>query len=172
MTIDQVSQYVLDGTVDTEDERFYEHNGVDLYGIMRAVVVQLTGGSEGASTITQQLVRNTILSDEQFDITIERKVREAYLALKVEEIYSKEEILMMYLNTIYYGHGAYGIEAAANTYLSKHAATSRSPRPRFWWACPTRPPCTTRPSTRPGRAAPQHRARPHALQRRHHPGGA
>ena len=122
VTIDQVSKYVLDGTVATEDERFYEHNGVDLYGIMRAVVVQLTGGSEGASTITQQLVRNTILSDEQFDITLERKVREAYLALKVEEIYSKEEILMMYLNTIYYGHGAYGIEAAANTYLSKHAS--------------------------------------------------
>ena len=121
VTIDQVSPYVLDGTVATEDERFYEHAGVDLYGIARAAVVQLMGGSEGASTITQQLVRNTILSDEQFDITLERKVREAYLALKVEEIYSKEEILMMYLNTIYYGHGAYGIEAAANTYLSKHA---------------------------------------------------
>ena len=122
VTIDRVSPYVLTGTVDTEDERFYEHNGVDLYGIARAAVVQVLGGSEGASTITQQLVRNTILSDEQFDITLERKVREAYLALKVEEIYSKEEILMMYLNTIYYGHGAYGIEAAANTYLSKSAA--------------------------------------------------
>lgn len=122
VTIDQVSPYVLTGTVDTEDERFYQHNGVDLYGIARAAFVQLTGGSEGASTITQQLVRNTILSDEQFDVTIERKVREAYLALKMEEIYSKEEILMMYLNTIYFGHGAYGIEAAANTYLSKSAA--------------------------------------------------
>lgn len=122
ISIDQVSKYVLDGTVATEDERFYEHNGVDFVGIMRAVMVQLTGGSEGASTITQQLVRNTILSDEQFDITLERKVREAYLALKVEEIYSKEEILMMYLNTIFYGHGAYGIEAASQTYFSKSAA--------------------------------------------------
>ncbi|OUN48282.1 penicillin-binding protein [Collinsella sp. An7] len=121
ITIDQVSPYVLDGTVATEDERFYEHNGVDLMGIMRAVVVQLTGGHEGASTITQQLVRNTILSDEQFDDTLERKVREAYLALKMEEIYSKEEILMMYLNSIYYGHGAYGIQAAAETYFSKNA---------------------------------------------------
>ena len=121
VTIDQVSTYVLDGTVATEDERFYEHNGVDLYGIMRAVVVQLTGGHEGASTITQQLVRNTILSDEQFDDTLERKVREAYLALKMEEIYSKEEILMMYLNTIYFGHGAYGIQAASETYFSKNA---------------------------------------------------
>lgn len=122
VTIDQVSPYVLDGTVATEDERFYEHNGVDLVGIMRAVMVQLTGGHEGASTITQQLVRNTILSDEQFDDTLERKVREAYLALKMEEIYSKDEILMMYLNTIYYGHGAYGIQAASETYFSKNAS--------------------------------------------------
>lgn len=121
VSMDQISDYVKTGTVATEDERFYEHNGVDLMGIARAVVVQLTGGQEGASTITQQLVRNTILSDEQFDITLERKVREAYLALKVEEIYSKDEILNMYLNTIYYGHGAYGIEAAANTYFSKSA---------------------------------------------------
>ena len=119
---DECSKYVKDGTVATEDERFYEHNGVDLIGIARAVVVQLTGGHEGASTITQQLVRNTILSDEQFDITLERKVREAYLAIKMEEIYSKEEILMMYLNNIYYGHGAYGIEAAAQTYYSKSAS--------------------------------------------------
>ena len=70
------------------------------------------GGHEGASTITQQLVRNTILQEEQFDSTIERKVREAYIAIKMEDMYSKDEILMMYLNTIYYGHGAYGIEAA------------------------------------------------------------
>ena len=118
---DQVSKYVLDGTVATEDERYYEHGGIDLVGIARAVMVQFTGGSEGASTITQQLVRNTILSEEQFDQTIERKVREAYLAIKMEEIYSKDEILMMYLNTIYYGHGAYGIEAAAKTYLGKNA---------------------------------------------------
>ena len=121
-TMDKVSQYVLDGTVATEDERYYEHGGIDLIGIARAVVVQLTGGSEGASTITQQLVRNTILSEEQFDQTIERKVREAWIAIKMEEIFSKDEILMMYLNTIYYGHGAYGIETAAETYFSKSAA--------------------------------------------------
>ena len=122
ITKDQVSPYVLKGTVDVEDERFYEHNGVDIIGIGRAVVAQLTGRSEGASTITQQLVRNTILSEEQFDQTIERKVREAWIAIKMEETYSKDEILMMYLNTIYYGHGAYGIQAAAKTYLSKNAS--------------------------------------------------
>lgn len=122
VSLDQISDYVINGTVATEDERFYEHGGFDLVGIMRAAASQITGGSEGASTITQQLVRNTILSDEQFDITLERKVREIYLAVKMEEIYSKDEILNMYLNVIYYGHGAYGIEAAAQTYFSKSAS--------------------------------------------------
>ena len=119
---DQVTPYVLKGTVDVEDERFYEHNGIDIVGIGRAVVAQLTGRSEGASTITQQLVRNTILSEEQFDQTIERKVREAWIAIQMEKMFSKDEILMMYLNTIYYGHGAYGIQAASKTYFSKNAS--------------------------------------------------
>lgn len=121
VTADQVSPWVLKGTVDVEDERFYSHNGVDIIGIGRAVLAQLSGRSEGASTITQQLVRNTILSEEQFDQTIERKVREAFIAMEMEKIYSKDEILMMYLNCIYYGHGAYGIQAASKTYLSKNA---------------------------------------------------
>lgn len=120
--LSEVSEYVLLGTVDTEDERFYEHNGVDLAGIARAVVVNLTGGQEGASTITQQLVRQTILSAEMNEISIKRKVREIYLALKVEELYSKDEVLQMYLNTINYGSGAYGIQAAAQRYFSKDAS--------------------------------------------------
>lgn len=119
--LDQVNEYVLMATVDTEDERFYQHNGVDLAGIARAVVVNLTGGQEGASTITQQLVRQTILSDEMNEISIKRKIREIYLAIKVEEMYSKEDILKMYLNTINYGSGAYGIQAAAQRYFSKDA---------------------------------------------------
>ena len=119
--LDQVNEYVLMATVDTEDERFYQHNGVDLAGIARAVVVNLTGGQEGASTITQQLVRQTILSDEMNEISFKRKIREIYLAIKVEEMYSKEEILQMYLNTINYGSGAYGIQAAAQRYFSKNA---------------------------------------------------
>ncbi|MBE6479792.1 MAG: penicillin-binding protein, partial [Olsenella sp.] len=122
ITMDEVSPYVIAGTVDTEDVRFYQHNGVDIQGIARAVVVQLTGGHEGASTITQQLVRNTVLSDEQFEQSLKRKVREAYIAIEMEKAYTKDQILMMYLNTIYYGHGAYGIEAASRTFFNKHAS--------------------------------------------------
>jgi len=122
VNIDEVSPYVLKATVDTEDIRFYKHNGVDPQGIMRAVVVQLSGGSEGASTITQQLVRNTVLSDEQFDYSLKRKVREAYIAIQMEKMYTKDQILMMYLNTIYFGDGAYGIQAASINYFNKNAS--------------------------------------------------
>lgn len=116
-----ISQYVIAGTVDTEDVRFYQHSGIDPMGILRAALVTAGGGQEGASTITQQLVRNTVLSSEQFDISIKRKVREAYLAIQMEKKYDKDQILNMYLNTIYYGNGAYGIDAAANTYFDKSA---------------------------------------------------
>ncbi len=120
--IDQVSEYVLKGTVATEDVRFYEHDGVDLHGVMRAIVVNLTGGQEGASTITQQFVRNTLLADEMTEISFKRKIREMQLAVDLEKVYSKDEILMMYLNTINYGDGKYGIEAAAQHYYSTSAA--------------------------------------------------
>lgn len=120
--LDGISKYVLQGTVATEDERFYDHGGFDLVGIARAAFVTLTGsGREGASTITQQFVRNTILSDEMNDISLKRKVREMYLSVKLEETYSKNEILLMYLNTVNYGSGAYGIQAASQRYFSKNA---------------------------------------------------
>lgn len=119
----QVSPYVFDATIAVEDERYWQHNGVDLMGIGRAAVNDLLGGStQGASTITQQLVRQTVLQEEANDITIERKVREIYLAVELEKLYGKEAVLMMYLNTINYGDGAYGIQAAADHYFSKDAA--------------------------------------------------
>ena len=122
ITLDQVSSYILEGTVATEDNRYYEHKGVDLQGIARAFFVNLQGGDlEGASTITQQFVRYTLLSEEANEISFKRKVREAQLALDLEEIYSKDEILLMYLNTINYGDGCYGIEAAAQNYFQKSA---------------------------------------------------
>ncbi len=119
-----ISDYVKSATVAVEDERFYEHDGVDVTGVIRAMLVNLASGGteEGASTITMQLVRNTLLIDQMNDITLERKVKEAYLALEVEQIYSKDEILTMYLNTVNYGDGAYGIEAAANHYFNKSAS--------------------------------------------------
>ncbi|MEG1245768.1 transglycosylase domain-containing protein, partial [Gordonibacter sp.] len=120
--LNQISAYVAQGTIATEDERFYDHGGFDLAGIARALVVNVTGsGKEGASTITQQLIRNTILFDEMNDISIKRKVREMYLSVKVEELHSKDEILLMYLNNINYGSGAYGIQAASQRYYSKNA---------------------------------------------------
>lgn len=120
--IDQVSSYVLEGTVATEDVRFYQHNGVDIQGIFRAIFVNLAGGQEGASTITQQYVRNTLITDEMTDISLKRKVREIELAVELEKIYTKDEILMMYLNTINYGDGCYGIQAAAEHYYSVDAS--------------------------------------------------
>lgn len=121
--MDEISEYAIKGTVDVEDVRFYDHNGIDMPGIIRAVVNNLGGGAlEGASTITQQLVRNTALSEEATDITFERKAREAELALDMEKAYTKDEILNMYLNIINYGDGCYGIEAAAQNYFQTSAA--------------------------------------------------
>ena len=123
VSLDQVNQNLIDATIAVEDARFYEHSGVDYYGVMRALVNNLTGGRlEGASTITQQFVRNTIMSAEMDDISLRRKAREMYVATELEKIYTKDEILNMYLNTINYGSGAYGVEAAARTYFSKSAA--------------------------------------------------
>lgn len=122
-SLDQISNYAVLGTVATEDERFYDHNGFDLIGICRALVNNLTGGTlEGASTITQQLVRNTVLIDEMNDITYKRKVREIFLAIQLEKLYDKDDVLLLYMNTINYGGGAYGIEAAAQRYFSKPAS--------------------------------------------------
>ncbi len=104
-----------------EDARFYRHRGVDLYRIGGALLSNLKSGSarEGASTITQQLIKLTHLSSEK---TIARKAQEAYLALKLERRLSKDEILRAYLNTVYFGAGAYGLEEAAQTYFSHPAS--------------------------------------------------
>ena len=121
--LNKISEKAVQATLAIEDARFYEHSGIDFYGVMRALANNLAGGTlEGGSTITQQFVRNTILADEMEDISIKRKVREAYIALKLEEMYSKDDILLMYLNTINYGAGAHGIEAAAQRYFSKPAS--------------------------------------------------
>lgn len=120
--MNQISPLLVNAVIATEDARYYEHSGVDYLGVVRALVNNLAGGSlEGASTITQQFVRNTILADEMDDISIKRKVREAYIAMQMEKMYNKDAILLMYLNTINFGAGAHGAEMAAQRYFSKPA---------------------------------------------------
>ena len=120
--MNQISPLLTEAVIAIEDARFYEHSGIDYYGVMRALVNNITGGSlEGASTITQQFVRNTILADEMDDISMKRKVREAYIAMQLEKMYNKDAILLMYLNTVNFGAGAYGAEVAAQRYFSKSA---------------------------------------------------
>ncbi|MCA9935173.1 MAG: transglycosylase domain-containing protein, partial [Anaerolineales bacterium] len=114
-----------EATIATEDARFYTNPGFDPIGIARAIVqaAQEREFVSGASTITQQLVRALLLSeDERTERTFRRKVREIILAAEISRTYSKEEILELYLNEIYYGNLAYGIEAAAQTYFNKSAA--------------------------------------------------
>lgn len=122
---DQISDYVKKATVALEDANFYKHPGFDVRGLTRAVLcripfVPVCSGrvSGGGSTITQQYVRNAVLTLDQ---TTDRKLRELILAIEVEQIYSKDEILTGYLNEIPYGSNAYGIEAAAQTYFKKPA---------------------------------------------------
>ena len=101
-----------------EDIRFYEHSGVDFRGIARAIYTKIAYNEvQGASTITQQLAKNYFLTQER---TMTRKIHEAFIALQLEQKYSKQEIFEMYMNQIYFGQGAYGVETAANTYFGKH----------------------------------------------------
>ncbi|MGY1601194.1 transglycosylase domain-containing protein [Geodermatophilus sp. SYSU D00815] len=129
---EQIAPVVKQALVDIEDARFYEHNGLDVEGTLRALTSNLLAGAvlEGGSTITQQLVKQTLVqvaeTPEERQAAVEqsvgRKLREARLALALEEQYSKDEILTRYLNLVYFGQGAYGIQAAAQRYFSVNAA--------------------------------------------------
>jgi penicillin-binding protein 1A len=120
LEFDRMSPWVLKATVAIEDRRFWEHGGLDYEGIIRAAVKNLEEGKivEGGSTITQQLVRNLYIGNEQ---SFERKIKEACLALKLNESWTKEEILETYMNQVPYGNHAYGIESAAQTYFARSA---------------------------------------------------
>jgi penicillin-binding protein 1A len=121
VTLAQTSPWVSKATIAIEDRRFYEHGGLDYEAIIRAAVKNLEEGEivQGGSTITQQLVRNLYIGREK---SLERKAKEACLALKVEDAHNKQWILETYLNQVYFGNHAYGIEAAAQTYFSKTSA--------------------------------------------------
>lgn len=125
-TLDEIPLYLQQAVIATEDERFYEHNGIDLKGIVRAIITNLKSGefTEGASTITQQLIKNNILTSKK---KITRKLQEQYLAIQFEKIYeeaygnkgAKDLILEYYLNTMPLGRGTNGVQAAANRYFNK-----------------------------------------------------
>ncbi len=127
LPLSQISPHLVDATIATEDRNYWEHPGVDLAGVVRAIWSAANptndGQVVGGSTITQQLARNLLLSDaERTERTIKRKTREAWLAYRLERHYTKEEILALYLNQIYYGGLAYGVEAAAQTWFGRSAA--------------------------------------------------
>ncbi len=119
--LDHVPKDLADAVIAVEDASFYEHDGISVRGMVRAAKANLTTGAvaEGGSTITQQLVKNSILSaDRSYD----RKAKEAVLAIRVEHEMTKDEILQRYLNTVYFGQGAYGVQAAANRFFAKNVA--------------------------------------------------
>ncbi|MEW5921039.1 MAG: PBP1A family penicillin-binding protein [Bacillota bacterium] len=119
--LEQIPLHVRQAFIAVEDERFYSHIGIDPIAIARSFLTNMKSRQwteEGGSTITQQLIKNAYLTREK---TLDRKLREAWLSILLERKFSKDEILEMYLNTIYFAHGAYGIEAAANLYFDKSA---------------------------------------------------
>ena len=117
VSIDEIPQHVRDALISIEDERFERHHGVDWKSTAKAILGKLTGSStRGGSTISQQVIKNTTGDNE---VTIKRKVREIFRALRLEKNYSKDEILETYLNLVYFGNGCNGIEAAAESYFGK-----------------------------------------------------
>ncbi|ACS84147.1 peptidoglycan glycosyltransferase/peptidoglycan DD-transpeptidase MrcA [Musicola paradisiaca] len=118
LKLDQIPPVMVRAFIATEDSRFYEHHGIDPQGIIRATMIALTSGhaSQGASTITQQLARNFFLSPEK---TLLRKIKEVFLAVRIEQMMTKDEILELYLNKIYLGYRAYGVGAAAQVYFGR-----------------------------------------------------
>jgi penicillin-binding protein 1A len=118
--LDKIPANMQNAIIAIEDNHFYTHWGIDVSGILRAITMDLAhkGYVQGASTITQQLARNLFLTHER---KLSRKIKEAILAVQIERAYTKKEILEMYLNQIYFGNGAYGVESAARTYFGKHA---------------------------------------------------
>lgn len=121
IAIEDIPKHVRDAVVAVEDARFYTHRGIDLKAILRATYSNANSGRviEGGSTITQQLVRNSI-SDVGRERTLERKLKEAQYAYNVDKTFSKDKILELYLNTVYFGAGAYGVQTAAQTYFDKN----------------------------------------------------
>jgi len=118
--LNELPDHLVNALIAVEDRKFYSHWGIDMLGIARALVANIREGwgAQGASTITMQLAR-TLLN--RFDQSMNRKIKEALLAMQIERLYSKDEILELYLNHIYFGSGSYGVEAAARNIFGKSA---------------------------------------------------
>src|SRR5690606_6830286 len=138
VSYDDIPKEVEDAVLAIEDVRFYEHSGIDLRRLAGAVLANVTRGfgAEGASTITQQIVKLSFLSEEK---TLKRKAQEAWLALKLEQNYTKEQIFEIYVNKIYYGNGIYGIETAAQFYFGKELNELELHERAFLAGVPQRP---------------------------------
>jgi len=136
--LNDIPPYAIQATLALEDKNFYQHQGISLWGIFRGLVIaRLRGGRvQGGSTLTQQLVKNAILTNER---TISRKIKEIILAYQIEKKYTKDEILQMYFNEIPYGSTAYGIEAASQLYLGKAAKDLTLAETAILAAMPQRP---------------------------------
>ncbi|RMH32267.1 MAG: PBP1A family penicillin-binding protein [Nitrospirae bacterium] len=158
--LDRIPQHLVNAVIAVEDSRFFDHPGLDIIGIVRAAWTNIKKGGkfEGASTITQQLARSLFLSPER---TYTRKIRELLLALKMEMVLSKEQILEMYLNQIYFGHGAYGVATASYTYFDKDISNLTLPEAAFLAGLP-KAPNTYSPYRNPGLAK---RRQEHVLRR-------
>lgn len=136
---EDIPSNIIDAVVTIEDKRYFEHEGVDFIANIRAVVALIRNKgkvTQGASTITQQLARNIFLSNE---VTIERKIKEIFIASEMEKKYSKQQILEFYLNNIYYANGYYGIQAAANGYFHKSISELTLSEAAFLCAIPNSP---------------------------------
>src|SRR5260370_21512109 len=121
VSLSEVSPFFITAVLAREDSRFYDHKGIDWRGIMRALVRDVTSGSakEGASSITQQLARNSLPLGGR---TLSRKILEAMVALRIERQFTKQQILELYINRIYFGNGCYGVETASQAYFGKNAS--------------------------------------------------
>ena len=135
---EEISPVMKQAIVAVEDRRFWEHKGVDVQGMARAVWADLRSQDviQGGSTITQQFIKNQYTQQER---TVSRKLKEAALAWQLEQRWSKERILTAYLNTIYFGNGAYGVEMAARVYFEKHAKDLTLPEAALLAGLPASP---------------------------------
>lgn len=140
VTMDQISPYLIDATVASEDATFWTHYGVEPIAIVRGAFINAGGtGSSGGSTVTQQLVRALFPEKIGNDISYSRKGKEALAAVELERQYSKNDIMTMYLNLIFYGNRSYGIEAASQTFFEKHASELTLPEAALLAGLPQRP---------------------------------